>query len=105
MNKDQVTGKVERVAGRVKQGVGEAIGNQKMANQGVADQVKGAARETWGDVKDAAAATSDRRRREEERKANTGRADVSDKVKAIRDKAHEKIEAHKTDERKRSKTA
>jgi len=46
MNKDQVTGKVERVAGRVKQGLGEVIGNKKLANQGVADQVKGAAKET-----------------------------------------------------------
>jgi uncharacterized protein YjbJ (UPF0337 family) len=41
MNKDQVTGKVEQAAGRVKQGVGETLGNQKLANQGVADQVKG----------------------------------------------------------------
>ncbi len=28
MNKDQVTGKVEQAAGRVKQGVGETLGNQ-----------------------------------------------------------------------------
>ena len=54
MNKDQVTGKVEQAAGWVKQEVGEVIGNQKLANQGVAEQVKGAAKETWGDVKDAA---------------------------------------------------
>ena len=42
MNKDQVTGKVEQAAGKIKQGVGEAVGNQNLANQGVADQVKGA---------------------------------------------------------------
>jgi uncharacterized protein YjbJ (UPF0337 family) len=60
MNKDQVTGKVEQAAGRVKQGVGETLGDQKLANQGVADQVKGAARETWGNAKDAAGVAADR---------------------------------------------
>ena len=54
MNKDQVAGKVDQVAGKVKQGVGEAVGNDNLANRGVADQVKGAAKETWGNVKDAA---------------------------------------------------
>ena len=80
MNKDQVTGKVEQAAGRVKQGVGETLGNQKLANQGVADQVKGAAKETWGNVKDAAKDANtdanreqatearERERREEERR-------------------------------------
>ena len=75
MNKDQVTGKVEQAAGRVKQGVGETLGNQKLANQGVADQVKGAAKETWGNVKDAAAVTADRHQKEAEHKANDARAE------------------------------
>jgi len=47
MNKDEISGKVDQVVGKVKQGVGEAIGNQKVANQGVIDQAKGAAKETW----------------------------------------------------------
>src|SRR5277367_5210567 len=80
MNKDQVTGKVEQVAGRVKQGVGETVGNQKLANQGVADQVKGAARETWGNVKDAAAVTADRHQTEAEHKADAARAEVRGRV-------------------------
>jgi uncharacterized protein YjbJ (UPF0337 family) len=44
MNKDEISGKVDPVVGKVKQGVGEAIGNQKVANQGVIDQAKGAAK-------------------------------------------------------------
>ncbi len=79
MNKDQVTGKVEQAAGKVKQSVGETLGNQKLANQGVADQVKGAAKETWGNVKDAAAVTADRHHKEAERKADDARAGVRDK--------------------------
>jgi uncharacterized protein YjbJ (UPF0337 family) len=54
MNKDEISGKVDQVVGKVKQGVGEAIGNQKVANHGVIDQAKGAAKETWGKAKDAA---------------------------------------------------
>lgn len=44
MNKDQVTGKADQVAGKIKQSVGEAVGNENLANRGVADQVKGAAK-------------------------------------------------------------
>src|ERR1019366_10437239 len=47
VNKDQVSGKVEQALGKVKQSVGETVGNEKLANQGVVDQAKGAAKETW----------------------------------------------------------
>jgi uncharacterized protein YjbJ (UPF0337 family) len=49
-----VSGKVEQAVGKAKQSVGEALGNDKLANQGVADQAKGAAKQTWGNAKDAA---------------------------------------------------
>ena len=54
VNKDQVSGKVEQTVGKAKQSVGEALGNDKLANQGVVDQAKGAAKETWGNAKDTA---------------------------------------------------
>ncbi len=54
MNKDQVAGKVEQVVGRVEQSVGEGAGSEKLANQGVDDQAKGAVKETWGNAKNAA---------------------------------------------------
>ena len=58
MNKDQVFGKVEQAVGKVKQRVGETVGNQKLANQGVVDQAKGAAKETWGATLTARGASS-----------------------------------------------
>jgi uncharacterized protein YjbJ (UPF0337 family) len=54
MNIDKAEGKFDQVAGKVKQRVGEAVGNEKLANAGVADQIKGAAKETWGRAKDTA---------------------------------------------------
>ena len=59
MNSEQVTGKFDQVAGKIKQAVGEAVGNQKLANSGTVDQVKGAAKETWGNTKDTAQTVRD----------------------------------------------
>lgn len=36
MNKDQVAGKVDQAVGKVEQTVGETVGNEKLANKGVA---------------------------------------------------------------------
>ena len=54
MNESNVSGKLDQVVGKVKQGIGEATGNQSLANSGAADQVKGNVKEAWGDVKDTA---------------------------------------------------
>ena len=54
MNKDKAAGKYDQVAGKVKQSVGEAVGNNHLANKGAAQQVKGHAKEAWGDVEDTA---------------------------------------------------
>ena len=53
MNTDTLSGKTDQVKGGVKQTVGEAVGNDRLANSGAADQVKGHAKEAWGNVKDA----------------------------------------------------
>jgi uncharacterized protein YjbJ (UPF0337 family) len=59
MNTEKVQGKFDQVAGKIKQGVGEAVGNQKLANAGAAEQIKGVAKETWGNAKDTAAVVHD----------------------------------------------
>ena len=53
MNEQTTEGKFDQIKGKVKQGVGEAVGNDRLANSGAADQVKGAAKESWGAAKDA----------------------------------------------------
>jgi uncharacterized protein YjbJ (UPF0337 family) len=50
-----VKGKFNEAVGSVKQTVGEAIGNEKLANEGAADQVKGQGQQAWGSVKEGAA--------------------------------------------------
>jgi uncharacterized protein YjbJ (UPF0337 family) len=58
MNRDIAKGKFEQLKGKAKQSVGEAIGNEHLANSGAADEVKGAAKEAWGNIKDDGAARS-----------------------------------------------
>jgi uncharacterized protein YjbJ (UPF0337 family) len=92
MNEKQVSGKVDQVVGKVKQRVGAAVGNQDLANQGVADQVKGAAKETWGDAKDAAKQIHESHKEAAKDKANEERKKVSESVEQAKDKAKDKIE-------------
>jgi uncharacterized protein YjbJ (UPF0337 family) len=54
MNKSTAAGKFDQIKGKMKQGLGEAMDNDRMANSGTMDQVKGNAKEAWGSTKDAA---------------------------------------------------
>jgi uncharacterized protein YjbJ (UPF0337 family) len=101
MDKDQVSGKIDQTIGKAKEKLGDAVGNQKLANQGVADQVKGAAKETWGNMKDAARTTHDRHAAETEDSASKKRESesVSDNVAEMKKKANDKIDDFKDRER------
>jgi uncharacterized protein YjbJ (UPF0337 family) len=91
VNKNQVSGRVEQAVGKVKQSVGEALGNEKLANQGVVDQTKGAAKETWGNVKDAAKEVQQSHQKAAIDKAQERRNKISQSVQNAKEKANEKI--------------
>jgi uncharacterized protein YjbJ (UPF0337 family) len=52
MNTDQIKGKAQNAFGKFEESVGNAVGNQNLANAGAEDRLKGAAKETWGNAKD-----------------------------------------------------
>lgn len=56
-----IKGKYDEVAGKVKQGVGEAVHDDRLANEGTAQQVKGHGEQAWGSVKQAAEDTHEQR--------------------------------------------
>jgi len=95
MNTEQASGKFDQVKGKIKQGVGEAIGNQKLANEGVVDQVKGSAKEIYGNVKDAVQHNVEAAKRDREAEATHARANVVDKVDAAREHADAVVDSHK----------
>jgi uncharacterized protein YjbJ (UPF0337 family) len=59
MNKDTIQGGVEKLAGKVKESVGNATDNDRLTTEGQADQVKGGVRQTVGKAKDAASDAAD----------------------------------------------
>ena len=61
MDKDRVKGAATNVAGKVKTGVGKATGDEKLKNEGRADQVKGKVQNTVGGVKDKLRESDDER--------------------------------------------
>jgi uncharacterized protein YjbJ (UPF0337 family) len=53
MEKEHVTGKVDELKGKVKQGVGNATDDPGLQSEGVMDEAKGKVKQTFADVKDA----------------------------------------------------
>jgi uncharacterized protein YjbJ (UPF0337 family) len=51
MEKQHVTGKVDEVKGKAKQGAGKATNNRRLQGEGVMDEVKGKAKQAYGDLK------------------------------------------------------
>jgi uncharacterized protein YjbJ (UPF0337 family) len=54
MHKDQIKGAAKDAAGSVKEGIGKATGNDRMAAEGAAERVEGKVQKGVGNVKDAA---------------------------------------------------
>ncbi|WP_320199088.1 CsbD family protein [Agrobacterium sp. rho-13.3] len=57
---DKIAGKANEVAGKVKQGVGSATGNDRLQAEGAAQEVKGKVQTATGKAKDAVKGTVDR---------------------------------------------
>ncbi len=53
MNKDQVNGKVDEVAGRAKRQAGEWTGDGETQVKGAAQEIKGKVQNAWGNAKEA----------------------------------------------------
>jgi uncharacterized protein YjbJ (UPF0337 family) len=99
LDKNRVTGKVDQAVGKAKQKIGDAVGNDRLANEGVADQVKGAAKETWGNTKDAARSAADRHADNAHDAAAADREAASEHITHTKNKINAKIDDFKDRER------
>ena len=52
MEKEHVTGKIDELKGKAKQGVGNATDDPGLQSEGVLDEAKGKVKQAFGDVKD-----------------------------------------------------
>jgi uncharacterized protein YjbJ (UPF0337 family) len=53
MNKDRVVGSAKVVKGKIKEGVGKAVGDAKLQSEGKADKIEGNIQNAVGGLKDA----------------------------------------------------
>ncbi len=99
----KLKGKFDEVAGKVKQSFGEATKNDRIANEGAAQQVKGHAEQAWGSVKSAANDTAaDARARanesrtihenEAEHKAHDVRESIASTAQNVKNKIQDSVE-------------
>lgn len=51
---EELKAKAEQVIGKVKEGAGDATGDERMEAEGKIDQVSGGLKEGWANIKDAA---------------------------------------------------
>ena len=79
-----VHGKIDEATGKLKESVGEVTGNEKLANEGAAQQIKGHAEQAWGSVKEAAKDAHDRHEPE--------RHDIREKLVSTAQNVKEKIQ-------------
>lgn len=100
---NKLKGKFDEVAGKVKQSVGEATHNDKLANKGTAQQVKGHAEQAWGSVKSAtndtaadarARANESRavRENETESKAHDVRESIASTAQNVKNKIQDSVD-------------
>lgn len=59
---DRVEGAARNVGGKVKEGVGKLVGDEKLRREGQVDQVKGRAQNAVGGIKDKARDELDRKK-------------------------------------------
>jgi uncharacterized protein YjbJ (UPF0337 family) len=53
MEKEHVTGKIDELKGKAKQGIGNATDDPNLQGEGLADEAKGKLKQAYGDLKDA----------------------------------------------------
>jgi uncharacterized protein YjbJ (UPF0337 family) len=89
MNEDKIKGVLQKIGGHIEESVGALVGDEGLKVAGQEDQVKGSAREAWGNVKDTGNALLDRARAEKydaEAKSEASRAfDDQHKVEVTHD--------------------
>lgn len=65
---DKISGTANEAAGKIKQGVGNIVGSEKLKTEGAIQEVKGAAQKAVGEAKDAIKKGADRLSDEAHRK-------------------------------------
>ncbi len=84
MNDDKVKGVFQKIGGHIEEAAGALVGDENLKVAGKEDQLKGGAREAWGNVKDAGNALVDRAKAAKyDADAKSERAEAFDREHAV----------------------
>jgi len=100
-----VKGIFNEAAGKVKQAAGEAFNNDKLANEGAAQQVKGHTQQAWGSVKEAVHDSAQNVRERNQPPAERDAHDIREKVTSTAQNVKQSIKAGVDNFRKHNKDA
>jgi uncharacterized protein YjbJ (UPF0337 family) len=99
MNNDTIKGELQKIGGHIEEAAGALVGDANLKIAGQEDQIKGAAREAWGNVKDAGEALIDRARAARfDAEVKSERAKAFDREHRV-EIVHEEREAERDEER------
>jgi uncharacterized protein YjbJ (UPF0337 family) len=99
MNNDTIKGELQKIGGHIEEAAGALVGDANLKIAGQEDQIKGASREAWGNVKDAGDALIDRARAARfDAEAKSERAEAFDREHRV-EIVHEEREAEGEEER------
>ena len=105
MDSDQIKGKLQNAFGKVEETIGRAVGSADLENAGTEDRLKGGAKETWGNAKDAAREVRDTAKTDAnlhaDHAAHSGeslRNRIVDGAENLKDSINAKLDHVKTDE-------
>ncbi len=80
MNDDKIKGVLQKIGGHVEESAGALVGDKNLKDAGEEDQIKGSAREAWGNVKDAGNTLVDKAKGAKyDAEAKSGRAEAFDR--------------------------
>lgn len=85
MNKHRIRGKISQTTGKMKEKMGKTLNNQRLANSGIADQIKGAAKEVWGNTKEVV-------KQQAHVNAESTRREIEEKTQEAKNRANLKIQ-------------
>ena len=94
---NKTKGKLDEIAGKVKQSFGEATNNQSMANRGAGQQVKGHAEQALGSVQDAASDEQARRSNRAQADAHDVREKVTSTAQNVKERIKDSVDRNRTD--------
>ena len=93
LNESSIKGKFDELAGKAKQAFGEGTDNNRVANEGAAQEVKGHTEQAWGSVKGGAQDAADEAKARHDAQVTAEGHDAREKATSTAESLKDRVEA------------